>query len=554
MSRSRFIVGLLFLVGLLMPAARALADDPPAVALLRWDQRGPYIKIFLTRPPVDGERISTTILSDGAKIADNGSDGGLTLRLTAAPTSPAVAVIIRLGTRAPEEFVVDVGTDLKFKVLQSPACHNALALLVQRNEKLPPSALDYANRRLREIYEVLGGLPTQMTLQIDPADRPRIDAPADKGGDNYQVTVRRTQDEGAAVRNGAAQACLATGPQPLPTGEFDARLVIPSGVPEIGTGVVATELTLVGSADAPTVFGSGDDAPGDRSFERNLDVALLGTSSLTKPDDGHRTRESVATLDLRIAPWLNALVPGRRPASRTLRYITPVYVDAKVSTGPLNKDTTSLNTIVIGSEFEFRHFPSKLREPLSFHRYVLRFSNAANRDFSHVETGGAVDWKPVLAAITRPRSLLSPIPRAFDDDPDRPAKLLLSTFGFAISPVAGIEFGGTSRWKSPPQDIENPSDFVRLHVGTDAKFEFGDRLMIDATLQAYVRSEAPSDRVATYLKVSAGVPLGSSTTLRGAAFFVSYERGILPPFDGSPVSTFKVGVRFQSDGWHGQVR
>ena len=347
-----------------------------------------------------------------------------------------------------------------------------------------------------------------------------------------------------------------------PTGTFDIRFNYPPDAlielrqPFLKTGVVNT-----GHAVSPGSLDTGD--VGKRAVEQNLDIAVQFGSSVsdktetdaTGKDVPVRKRESRGTLDLRLAPWLNVLdLPG--PGSRTFKFLTPFLIDARVSTGKVNKDTLSLNRIWFGPQYEIRHYTDPQTYP-TYQRYIFSFTNASDRDFKQAEWKGSFEFQPVFSALNRPLSFrsknfdpkLDPDPnRAQDDIPVRIG------FGLQVLPAVGFEAGKTWRNKNALAAI-SPTTFVR-------RFYFGGTINLDLTSYVqvsvkdlfYVRGETPADRGHNYFLGSLTVPFPSFTRNSSSSAFFSFERGGQPPFATPDVNSVKLGYRVQWDNWFGKRR
>src|SRR6185369_6935258 len=108
-------------------------------------------------------------------------------------------------------------------------------------------------------------------------------------------------------------------------------------------------------------FGDDNGTPGQRGMERNLDLGMSFTSSVGEKtrSDGTKFIDRInrGTFDVRLAPWLK--VQTNRPFDRDQKwygYFTPIYLDAAVSTGKIEKETLSMNRVLFGSEYEWRYY------------------------------------------------------------------------------------------------------------------------------------------------------------------------------------------------------
>src|SRR5262249_26197197 len=130
---------------------------------------------------------------------------------------------------------------------------------------------------------------------------------------------------------------------------------------------------------------------GLRDLRNNLDLALAFTSSMDSVKVGSRTvlqRSTVGVFDLRFAPLLNWHRDGDMK-----NFFTPLFVDAKVSTGAIDKKSVSSNRIFIGSQYVRRLVDLKRRN-----KYVFSFTaaNVSDRDFQRAEGKFTFEFRPVF--------------------------------------------------------------------------------------------------------------------------------------------------------------
>lgn len=304
-----------------------------------------------------------------------------------------------------------------------------------------------------------------------------------------------------------------------------------------------------------------DEAPkstGKRPLDDNLDIQVLLTSSVKDEDrEGVMTRfrDTKWKAGIRLAPWLNVL---KEPDidRNTFYFLTPFFVDARVSSGEITKDTLSLNRVYLGSEFEIRHYSSPTTYP-TYQRWIIRAQNASDRDFKQVEFTGGLEFQPVFSKFNRPlksgvtsrRPILNPDKNA----PDITNSNSLG-FGYQFLPQAGFQLGKAYRNKNPIAAI-NQTDFVRrFYVGGTLHLDLTSYVRLSVTDILYFRGERPESVRHNYFNGTVEMPLPSWSKSIGNAFYLSFERGGQPPFATPDVNSFTAGYRIQWHGWFDRFR
>src|SRR5262249_30445222 len=191
-----------------------------------------------------------------------------------------------------------------------------------------------------------------------------------------------------AAENRFLSACIATSPA-LPNADFNVKIAFNNKdvPPELMQALIKTGMSGNPFQAAP---GKPDDSKvGGRLIEKDLDAAVSFSSSVQdnqkpNPNPAIRTpitvreRTTRATLDLRLAPFgirsfiaainapglSNNSLTGRTSAHYVL--VTPFFVDAKVSTGKITKDTLSLNRILLGTQGEYQYLYNNETYPTYF--------------------------------------------------------------------------------------------------------------------------------------------------------------------------------------------
>jgi hypothetical protein len=347
--------------------------------------------------------------------------------------------------------------------------------------------------------------------------------------------------------------CFQISPPP-PSGAYDLKMTFPPEAPiELRPYILKTGLTLAAHDQAP---GSVDDtAISKRSLEQNLDLGVQFGSSVEDQTDGTRKRTNKGTLDLRFAPLLN-LLPTPAPGSTSLWFWTPFYVNARVSTGKIDKDTLAENRIVFGSQFELRHYTDSGTYP-AFQRLIFGIKNASDRDFHQAEWKGNIEFQPVFSSLNHPLRWREQTEASqLDPDPDRDVKHIpaVSGFGGRVLPLVGVDIGRTWRNHQRLTAIER-SEFVRrLYFGGTITLDVTRYLALSGQDILYVRGEDKADRLHNYLLASASVPLPAFSVGMAQSVFFSYERGGQPPFSTPDTNALKLGYRIQWNGWFGKLR
>lgn len=267
--------------------------------------------------------------------------------------------------------------------------------------------------------------------------------------------------------------------------------------------------------------------------------------------DGDAQGNSVLVTHNTFHPADPVFIPFVGPLERpdvtrgTYSVFTPFYIDAKVSTGKIEKETISLNRVVFGFQEEFRYFANNFRFP-TYYRFMLQGNHASDRDFKQKEYKATFEFRPVFGALNHPfdPTNTSRADRVLCQSCDQPFKLIPSTRGFEFVPVIGAEIGRTYSRRNPAADIE-PSDTVkRLYLGLDAVWNPTARIALKATEQFYIRGESKADRYHNYFAGEFSYHLASFFQGRAAhSVFFSWEKGGQPPFADPDVNVLKVGYR-----------
>jgi hypothetical protein len=348
----------------------------------------------------------------------------------------------------------------------------------------------------------------------------------------------------------------------LPAGAFNIELRFSRPDPPLPlSGVLKGE--KVSGTGAPTVENAAakPGTVGSRPRERNLDLGVSFTSS--HPADVEK-RTNRGLLDVRFAPWLNWRRPTVPPfTQRWFPYWTPIYLDANVATGDITKETLSLNRVHFTSEVEVRYIPFEYRLPPSgaaetstshfttVHRFVFGARHGSDRDFKQLEFTTYGEWKPLYAALNRPRQANWTV--AKDSISGKPI-FRYSNVGWEIKPRVGYDIGRTYKRRDPAAAVNPSATARRLYAGVEVRLNLTQYITTAIIDTLYWRGELDDSRSKNHFKWELDLPMTRpfSGTVHG--MFASYERGNQPPFASADVNAFTIGYRIRSAGWWGITR
>lgn len=265
-------------------------------------------------------------------------------------------------------------------------------------------------------------------------------------------------------------------------------------------------------------------------------------------EDGRITDHNVNVAgDPVVKPYVAPYQPPPVTAG-TVSIFTPLYIDAKVSTGKITSDTSSLNRVIVGTQEELRYYQNNRQFP-TYYRFLFQGKHASDRDFKQREFDGAFEFRPVFAALNHPFDLTNAHSetRILCPTCKPPYKLLPIRYGFEFVPLVGAEIGKTY-YRHRPAEAIKPSDTVRrLYFGFDGTINPTPKLSLTASEIFYVRGESKTDRYHNYFLGEFAYNLGRFSSARSNnSVFFSWERGGQPPFDDPDVNVFKVGYRITS--------
>jgi hypothetical protein len=551
--------------------AQQVAANP--AAFLRHNDKGYYVAVKADPPLWKGsavtpadliKQIVASVFQKGRLVASvvgpadsYGADFTIQLPDTAL-TDGVSALLVAVqnyptGQGTSSGFTASVSNEVSVTIEMRgrASCPAGFPLLVQYSDS--DVMTPYGAQRIKELQKYVE--KTRPAVRVESAtsnlaENRYIKTPS-------QLFVDQDPDSG-----GRFFQCLELTEEP-PGGTYDIEFKYSATAPiELQGPFLKTD--LVNSAHTLVPFTMDDGEIGKRALEQNLDVSFQFGSSVEDKKETNdagveelvRRRNNKGTLDLRLAPFLNVLsLPDA--GETTFKFWTPFVIDARVSTGKINEDTLALNRIVLGSEYEIRHYSNPSTFP-SYQRHILSFRNASDRDFKQAEWKGGYELHPVFSALNRPlRFRDHSFKRILDDDPDRDPKDVPTTIGFGwqVLPLVGAELGKTWRNKHDFAAIEKTTFVRRFYFGTTINLDLTSFVTVSVKDVLYVRGEAwETDPLHNYFKGTIEVPFPSFTRKSASSAFFSFERGGEPPFANADVNAVKIGYRVQWDGWFGQRR
>jgi hypothetical protein len=341
------------------------------------------------------------------------------------------------------------------------------------------------------------------------------------------------------------------GNQDFPTEKFDLEVVFNNNPPLELLGPLTNTVSGVSRIAAASAEQVGKDKTlGARSLDTNLDLGVALTSSVKdqkKDNSIVRERSNQGTLDLRFAPVLNLRLT---PPQKLQQFITPIFLDAKVSTGKITEDSLSLNRIVFGTEYVIRYLQSSEAGKINKYIFSFRGNNASDRDFKRAEGKFTFEFHPIFNAVNKPLKLRfkKPVPLSELIPDNGPKYIPVGSFGFQIQPFIGFEVGRTYRLHRDIFDGEELSRNVRrVILGTDIILDLTKFAKLSLSDIFYIRGETPSHRGRNYFNGEIEVPIGSLSPSTSQSVFFSFERGDQPPFATLSVNALKIGYRIVSD-------
>lgn len=420
-----------------------------------------------------------------------------------------------------EDYEIGVKLDVKVEVVTSARCFQRNSILVTQ-----VSTTQYGQTRFNQVSTFLGQANAAQQISATVTKDPKSPQP-------------RTVSPLTNSHNPKSLSSCIDFTEAPPPGEYTFKLSFNNASPP--------ELQFPPLEGG----GTGPDIPNPTAEKRDVedffDLGLSLTSSVEDQEQPNgttkRIRTTRGTTDLFLAPILNLRKVGTLPkGGGTVQVFTPFYIDSRVSTGKITKDTLSLNRVELGSTYEFRHYLNTNAYP-DLMRHALSFKHNSDRDFKQDEFTFTYEFQPIFGAINQP---LGSAPDILHDEivPNEKDK-----FGLQIVPILGVEIGRTYR-------VRNPSDFAgvsrnvrRFYFGADLTFDLTKYVQLSVKDLFYIRGENPLDRKENYFVASIEAPLSRIGNLRAAhALFFSFEKGEEAPFSNPAVNVLKFGYRIRERG------
>jgi hypothetical protein len=525
---------------------KPLADASDPEAYLRFDSGAVFIEVYMKQPLAPGQSVGAI----RASLRDTAQKKLLSATVSASPEGDSNFRILFTESEAAilehlANYVVFVDTyptssgnidvqlpvtqEVDFKLEPNPSCtsRNPLSITVSRN-----SDKAHAVNRIEAIRAFLSR----------PDARSFSSAQINQDGNLKPGTVSSLSKPVTTISDALGTkeffVCVDFA-EVLPPGESELQFHFDSPAP---LELRAEKKITLESSSTPSATNE------ERDSKDFFDLGLTLTSSVaneTLADETvRRTRTTRGALDLYFAPILNKRIVGASGAGGWVQVFTPFYIDAKAATGKITADTLSLNTINLGSAYEFRHYLNTHAYP-DLLRHALNFKHTSDRDFKQDEFKFTYEFQPIFGAINQPLGSAPNILRGevVEDKDDQ--------FGLEIVPIVGLELGRTYRVRDP-NEFEGVSRNVRrLIFGADLTFDLTRFVRLALSDRFYVRGETPNHRTRNYFLGSLELPLSNVNTSRvraAHALFISFERGDQPPFTNPSVNVFKFGYRIRTRG------
>jgi hypothetical protein len=306
---------------------------------------------------------------------------------------------------------------------------------------------------------------------------------------------------------------------------------------------------------SPVAINLAEDTktPGVRERPNRLDLGIQFGTSVQMAEatvDGavikNLDRVTRGTLDLRVSPF-------RQIEDGIWFAWEPIFLDAKVSTGKIEKDTLSLNRVVIGTSYDFTKFLDFKGNPATNPNYLnlsIKPVQASDRDFKQLEYKVISEFQPRLSFLNRiPANHRSTINRVLIKPGEtETTRFVEPRFGFKVTPFIGGEIGKTWLRRNPAVAIE-PTDYIkRIYTGLSMTFYFPLNISVNVSEKFYwnfgrTRAGLPVDPKENHFKASLDFGIRKNHGF-GDSIFFSFEKGNEPPFGARDINSFKIGYRF----------
>jgi hypothetical protein len=285
-----------------------------------------------------------------------------------------------------------------------------------------------------------------------------------------------------------------------------------------------------------------------RALNDKLDfVFTFDSHRVTKTENNvsRVERDTLGIFDLRLVPFKHTFFKPVAGTKNEIHYldVKPFFIDAKVSTGKIEKNTASLNRINLGTDIEYRYFQRFKKHP-TYYQFNFRGINASDRDFKLVEGKFNFEFRPVIKIFNKQladngKSFKDPLP------PNEEFRSIPGKWGFLLVPTFGFEFGKTYRNHNPAPGFDEKPKIFRGIFGFSLVVNPLDWITFTLDDKFYSRSSwEKGDRGINYLKTTLDFSLGKKFNVPQSVVF-SYENGKQPPFTDEVVNTFKIGYRIQ---------
>jgi hypothetical protein len=375
----------------ILPVAFCRADD--SAVLKRPLQSGSFVQVQISGPAgtqlqavliESTDDATSAVASSPTKIRSEG--GMISFALPLSSFNPKATYIVAVPPLSQSDVprALTVKNEMTVSIGLSPVC-SGLALRLK-------SPTSISADEWKAIVEGLESNPSSVSVIIHkPGAQDEQLTPKAISLGMPEISAQQRFAELAS--NAEGLACIELS-KTLPTDSYRATVQFRNPPRAELAGAIVND-SMSGSKLAQPDNKPPADTPGNRDLEKNLDASVMFTSSVNPPKataarpcavNGKRC--DVGVLDIRLAPWLNILSP-QLAAQKWIGLYTPFYIDAAISTGPIDSDTVSQDRVIFGTEYEFRRYNS-LAANSSFNRVILRASHASDRDFKQKEYAASI--------------------------------------------------------------------------------------------------------------------------------------------------------------------